>query len=182
LEEVFCDYTGLYIFGESYLYAYDYFLAPGSSARSAAYPRGGARVRFLLDAARKLGIEPDPVLFARWRDASTQIGYEADLMQITDAAVERTVSYLWSLTTARLKEFGVTPNDTLAVDRVLRNFCNGVPDGDGASLSEIVTAGWRYLRDQDGLPSEEDDPHFEMLNELMLKSIEVSEYRPRLST
>ena len=32
-----------------------------------------------------------PDLFARWRDSSSQTGYEADLIQITDEAVERCV-------------------------------------------------------------------------------------------
>ena len=181
LEEIFCDYTGLYIFGQSYLYAYDYFLAPGSGARSAAYPKGSARVKFLLQAADNLGLESDLLLFARWRDASKQIGFEADLMEITDTAVENTIPNLWSLATDLFQMLGLSPNQELVVERVLRNFVNGVPDRHGASLSEIVTAGWRYLRGYCGLPDEDDDRHFEMLNELMLKSIEVSEYRLRLS-
>jgi hypothetical protein len=108
-------------------------------------------------------------------------GPTAELGAITDTAVEATRDQLWAEADKLLNKRGVKkPNDTV-VDRVLENFERTVPYGEGASLAEIITAGWRYLRNRRGLPQETDDTMFDLVNELMLKSIEVSEYQLRVN-
>jgi hypothetical protein len=56
-----------------------------------------------------------------------------------------------------------------------------VPDGAGASLPEVIAAGWRFVRAKREL-LDTDDPNFDGLNELMLKTIEVSEYLLKVQT
>jgi len=180
LEEIFCDFVATFIFGESYLWAFEYFLVPGSNSRSQEYPSGEARIRFLIHAARQLGISADPVLFQRWRNPGVPSGSEADILSVTDGAVERSTPQLWQITTALLQQVGIAPPSPTVVTRVLRNFEHVVPDSDGASIAEVVTAGWQYLSLRKGLPKPNDDATFDLLNELMLKSIEVTEYRMRV--
>jgi hypothetical protein len=181
VEEVFCDFVGFYIFGEAYLWAFEYFLAPGSGDRNRYYPSDAARVRYLEMAARQLHITCDPSLFASWRSASYPSGRIGDLLRITDEAVERVVSNLWLKTQELLTQLGIRRTDETSTKRVLDRFDKGVPDGAGASLPEVIAAGWRFVRAKREL-LDTDDPNFDGLNELMLKTIEVSEYLLKVQT
>ena len=181
VEEIFCDFVATFIFGESYLWAFDYFLAPGTNSRSKEYPSGAARIRFLSLAARHLNISVDPRLFERWSNPALPPGHEADILSVADAAVDQSAQYLWQLTSALLHRLGVSSPNSSAIARVLRNFENVVPDCDGASLAEVVTAGWHYVLLRNGLPNPGKDSDFDLLKELMLKSIEVEEYRQRVT-
>jgi hypothetical protein len=180
LEEVFCDLFGLYVFGHAYLYAYEYFLAPGGGARAIGYPSATDRVQYLLDAAATLKLDVDPDLFAGWQPSSVRGGPDADVLSFADAAVARSVPPLRNTAFRLLRSKKVQTNRPEAVARVMTAFQAQVPDGEGASLAEIVTAGWKYLRAAGGLSSDGDRPEHDMLNELMLKSIEVSEFRLRV--
>jgi hypothetical protein len=179
LEEIFCDLFGLYVFGSSYLYAYEYFLAPGGEGRSPYYPSSGDRVRYLLDAAAALGLDVEAGLFDSWTEASIPSGSDGAILAIADAAVTRIYPDLRDLTFELLKGLAIDPPAAGAVERVLDALRQHVPDGEGATLPEIVTAGWRHLRERGGLSLDADAAEYHMLNELMLKSVEVSEFRLR---
>ena len=176
LEEGFCDCFGLYVFGEGYLCAYEYFLAPGEGKRSAIYPSALARVRFLRQAASELELKYNPVIFDGWIDSAPRTGSDAEILALADIAVEKTVLALRKRTFEFTRRRKVAAINEKAVDRVLSALKQRVPDSKGATLPEVVTAGWRYLR---GKPVMSDD-EYGMLNELMLKSIEVSEFRLRV--
>lgn len=180
LEEVFCDHFGLGVFGESFLYAYDYFLAPGGGLRNAGYPSACDRVRYLVEGARALAIEPEARLFTSWQDSTPRAALEIDVLFFADQAVSDSVALVRRTAFDILKAKAILPPDPAAVARVEAAFSSKVPDGDGATLAEIVSAGWRYLRRQGGLSLETDLDEHDMLCELMLKSIEVSEFRLRV--
>ncbi len=180
LEEVFCDLFGLFVFGESYLFAYEYFLAPGGGIRATGYPSATDRVRYLLDAAAVLKLDVDFDLFAGWQPSTVRNNLQTDVLAFADAAVARTVPSLRKLAFDLLKKKKVQRNRPKVVQRIMVSFQAHIPDGEGASLAEITTAGWKYLRGRGGLSSAEERLEHDMLNELMLKSIEVSEFRLRV--
>ncbi|MET4241534.1 hypothetical protein [Bradyrhizobium sp. RT10b] len=180
LEEVFCDLFGLFVFGEAYLYAYEYFLAPGGGARTMGYPSATDRVGYLQDAAGVLALDVDPDLFAGWQPSTVRDTLQADVLSFADAAVARSVPGVRKLVFELLAKRKVPRNRQHVVQRVMDAFKGHIPDGDGASLAEITTAGWKYLRDRGGLSSAEERLEHDMLNELMLKSIEVSEFHLRV--
>jgi hypothetical protein len=180
LEEVFCDHFGLGVFGEAFLYAYDYFLAPGGGTRAIGYPSARDRLRYLVEGARVLGIEPETRLFASWQDSSRKGALETDVLFFADQAVNDCVDLVRSTAFEILRHKAVQPPSAEVVDRVEAAFAAKVPDGDGATLAEVVTAGWRYLRRRGGLSLEADLQEHNMLCELMLKSIEVSEFKLRV--
>lgn len=182
LEEVFCDLFGLFVFGEAYLFAYEYFLAPGGGARAFGYPSAKDRVQYLLEAAATLKLEVDPELFAGWQQSSAPGEPDAQVLAFADAAVARSVPVLRNIAFRLLRSRKVQTNQPETVSRVIAAFQAHVPDGEGATLAEIVTAGWKYLRAAGGLSSDEQLAEYDMLNELMLKSIEVSEFRLRVDT
>lgn len=182
LEEVFSDVLGLYIFGASYLYAYEYFLAPGSTFRDRGYPSGTVRVAILKETAQELGIAFDPHLFDGWQAPPEKGHIEEEVLFFADEAVSRTVPIVRSLAIDHLKTCGVAPPDSAAIARIRANFAAHVPDGEGGTLPEILCAGWEYLREHGGLARDDQQPEYDMLNELMLKSIEVSEFLLRVKT
>jgi hypothetical protein len=55
--EFYCDFVGLYIFGESFLRAFEYLIAPTlSGQRSSSYPENRNRAKTIAVMAAKLGI------------------------------------------------------------------------------------------------------------------------------
>jgi len=180
VEEVFCDLFGLYVFGQSYVYAYEYFLAPGGGTRSPFYPSSVDRVGYLLRGAKRLDLDLEADLFTRWGQSQPRAGVDIDALAFSDAAVATVFPDLMKLTFALLMDKAVPVNREAVLVRVMDAFERHVPDDSGASFPEIVTAGWRYLRAKGGLSLASDRPEYEMLGELMLKSIEVGEYRIRL--
>ena len=181
LEETFCDLFGLYVFGASYAYAYEYFLAPGGGKRSPLYPSSSERIGYLLTGAKTLKIDIEPELFERWRQSTPRKGVDPDSLAFADEAVAEVFPGLMRRTFEILRDRQVEPPRTTVVDQIIAAFASQVPyDGD-ATFPEIVTAGWRYLRGKGGLSELGDLAECEMLGELMLKSIEVAEFRARLS-
>jgi hypothetical protein len=181
LEEIFCDMFALYVFGPSFAFAYEYFLAPGKGARSIAYPSSHKRVHYLLDGASTLGLDVDGAdLFANWRDSTTPGGVHGDVLLFADEAVDAMFPSARDLAFEILRQSNVPMCDANAIGRVRDSLEKGVPEGSGATLAEIVTAGWQHLRARGGLAGDDDQQELAMLNELMLKSVEVSEFKLRV--
>lgn len=180
LEEVFCDQFGLYVFGEAYVYAYDYFLAPGGGVRTAGYPSARDRVRYLLDGAKILGVAVDAALFSSWQESATRVSLDGEILFFADQAVDASVAKVRSLAFDILRSKDVACPEPAAIAKVDQAFQAQIPDCSGSSLAEIVSAGWRYLRRKGGLSTEADLAEHDMLCELMLKSIEVSEFKLRV--
>jgi hypothetical protein len=180
LEEIFCDMFGLYLFGPSFLFAFDYFMAPGGQGRAEDYPSDTDRVGYLQTGANTLGFADDAAIFIRWLDASPVPGPSASALALTDAAVRTMVPTVTARAFDLLAQAGVKPPNNLAVDRVLAAFDRQEPDGGGATLGEIITAGWRYVHREGGLTEDSRNEQYQMLGELMLKSVEVSEFRLRV--
>ena len=181
LEEIFCDLFGLYVFGASYLHAYEYFIAPGGGKRSPLYPGSTERIGYLIAGAKALKVDVEPTLFGRWRSSTPRKGVDPDTLMFADAAVDEVFPDLMKRTFEILRDRQVEIPRTSMVDQVMAAFAKRVPfDGD-ATFPEIVTAGWRYLRVRGGLSGADDQPEYEMLGELMLKSIEVAEFCARLA-
>lgn len=181
LEEIFCDLFGLYVFGPAYAYAFEYFLAPGGGARSPFYPNSSDRVAFMMQAAKAWAIDCDAGLFDRWKPSSPRAGIDMDVLSFADRATTEVFPELMKLTFQLLQDAGVAQPRAEAVVRVEAAFNRRVPDDGDATFPEIVTAGWRYLRERGGLAGDEDQANYHMLGELMLKSIEVAEFRARLA-
>lgn len=181
LEEIFCDMFALYVFGPSFAFAYEYFLAPGKSFRSVTYPSSHNRVNYLLDGAKTLGLEiKGEELFLNWQDSGTPAGIHGDILLFADLAVDTLFATVRDLAFEILKQSGVPMCDDAVIQRVETALADGAPDGGGATLAEIVTAGWKLLRAKGGLAGDGGQKELIMLNELMLKSVEVSEFKLRV--
>jgi len=178
LEEVFCDLFGLYLFGASYIFAYDYLLAPGGYDRNLGYPSDARRMDILREAALKIGIKIDDTVTRRWNVASCR-AEARNTASIVDAVAERIVPTMRYDLFARLSKLHVLLPDDKTVSAVQSAFERGEPYAKSASLAEIISAGWLYLRKKGGMAADNQREQYKVLGDLMLKSIEVAEYLER---
>jgi hypothetical protein len=181
LEEIFCDAMGLYFFGTSFLYAMEFFLAPGGGARSLTYPSDAERLRLLGIGSGTLGLSPSPPLFERWSDSVLQATQSKDFVVILDKAVSglsgRVINHAFALMRAK----GISTPDAARITTVIGAFDRGEPDTGTATLPEIVCAGWEIVRRDGGLAERRHRKRYRELGDLMLKSIEVAEFELRMN-
>ena len=178
LEEMFCDLFGLYTFGQSYLFAYDYLLGPGGSSTTLDYPTDKRRFELLNAAAAELGISVDPVLAQRWTTAGMRRS-ERSVSTIVDIAVDGLIPRIKEDLFHTLKSKDLFPPSAEVTNSVLKSFGHNEPYCDDATLGEIISAGWLYLRQNDGLAEAEQRRRYKVLGDLVLKSVEVAEYLDR---
>src|SRR5271166_239466 len=178
-EETFCDFVGLWIFGESYLHAFAYLLAPKQLwVRSVLYPNLVKRVDNLMTAAADYGVAVPADYKAEFEDLKTSFDrQQAFLLSLADAASSAVTNQLRTevknVLASRLKN-----NRTEAkVAEIFQDFEVVAPATNAGSIADIMNAGWRAFHDADlwkevpQIQSKE-----ATLNELILKSLEVYEY------
>lgn len=180
-EEMFCDFLGLALFGESYLSAFAYLLAPGVKERLELYPAMRTRAKNLVAAAQPQGyIVPDDYE-TTFDDDTYEIprGFGALdklKLKIADALFS-------SVATDLLKLAGEAApvelrRDTAEVARVLERFRRVVPAESARSVADIVNAAWIGYRDDhlwEAMPVLHSRRR-DVLRELVLKNLEVFEY------
>lgn len=178
-EEVFADFIGLRLFGESYLHSFEYLLAPFTGEpRSRDYPDMRMRAEFLLKAAARFSIST-PDRYVQRFDDSPGVPDPADefILQASDAATRESVDQILSL----VQSIGDTSNfphlsgekSHACLDRIRL----GVPAEEVDYIGDIVNAGWLAYRDETIIPVSQigERRRVDVLNELLLKSIEVAE-------
>ena len=146
VEEVFCDFVGLYIFSEFYLYAYCHILAPGGLYRDECYPDALDRVTYLRAAAHEWSITYPSNLFEAWQ-RSDQDDPETALA-LADEVVRRMISSVIEQVGLLLSGAEVPRTDEAKVAAIEAAVADSVPFGERARLSEILCAGWRVLERQ----------------------------------
>lgn len=181
VEEVFCDLFGLYLFGSAYLHAYDYLVAPGAALAILDYPSDGRRVRFLCEAAKAWSVPLDADFASSWRD-TTHYSEHQMMHEIVAEVVEEMVPTMRDMLFEEMRGRPIAlPREEKTLE-VGRSFERNEPFDGRASVAEIVIAGWRNLLAAGGLADGADRDRLRVLNDLMLKSIEVAEYRERTGT
>jgi hypothetical protein len=70
--------------------------------------------------------------------------------------------------------------DKSAQAEILTMFKRGIPSRHPRSLSDILNAGWEFVRTEGKTHDFAERPLFEWISELVLKSIEVLEFQRRL--
>lgn len=184
LEEIFTDFVGLKLFGESYLHSFEYLLAPSTGEfRWRDYPGLKTRAEFLEKAAAHFGIST-PTNYSRRFDNPAGISDPADrfLTDSSDAATSATIdSILACVDELSVKlQFPRTSNGKIA--QCLQCIRNGVPAEGMDYIGNIINAGWMAYLDATILPWSEtrDGRRIDALNEILLKSIEVVEFEARM--
>lgn len=180
LEEIFCDAIGLGIFSKSFLYSFEYFMAPGGSTRSFKYPSDLDRIKFLKIGCDKIGLPPDPALFDRWKESRLNDSMDKRIVKLLDQAVGQNAGGVIELALITLKSNGIASVDLNNVSRIEKSFERREPEDERGTIAEIVCAGWETLRTMPTVQIAKEHQEHKFVGELMLKSIEISEFRGRL--
>ncbi len=204
LEEFFCDFLGLYLFGESFLHAFTYFLSPNSPFDpSPNYPKVEIRIKKLLEACdqfrKRWGTEiytkptkltQEFVETEAFDSEGTlnqwQIAIDAVAGQLVPAVLKQIYVLARKSSWASLRDFSRNKANEIRDN----SFRWAVPASNTGSLANLMNAAWDVARDTrfwDRLPSLQNIGQSEsqqakdmVLHELLLKNIEVLEYEQKI--
>lgn len=175
-EEVFCDFMGVRIFGESFLYAYEYLVAPElGSNRTPVYPSSFDRAKFLEEAARSRGVSV-PADYAKQFRRETFRGTQRQrlLLSIADEVVGSTVADLANAAWTFCANVGVP--ELSSSDSAFKAIKLCLPP-ETARLSEVMNGAWRANLDESlwaEQPKRKKNKS-RILNDVVLKALEVME-------
>ncbi len=179
-EESFCDFVGVYLFGEAYLHAFAYLLSPTfSGQRSVLYPNLRRRAANLVRAARQYAVII-PSGYADLFDDQVEPAEDEPQRQLmlwlADACLEPIIGRAANKACDLLAAAGAPQRDVTEVERIRASFRLAVPAQNIRDLSSTLNAGWAAYHDTDlwkDIPQITDRTL--VLKELMLKTIEVFE-------
>ena len=177
-EELFCDFTGLNLFGKSYLFAFDYLIAPGlSSHRDPQYPRLQTRVSLLAKYAADLNFEITG--FAQRFNAEKYPGSEMSsfVVEMADQAVDKITNRLFHLARTEIESTLGRPFSDESEQHAQRCFRDGVPSEKIHTLGDLLNAAWTVFNSLE-LPQLENkgQSRTQFLTDLVVKSAENLEY------
>lgn len=185
-EEMFCDFLGVRLFAESYLHAFAYLIAPGTSGqRSVGYPNIKRRVLHLIDAAKHLDVNV-PADFAASFTPETEPTdpTTAFLVSIADTVTESCASDLLEKVTQFANSTNAPMRDHSKVSGIVDQFKKWVvPTPESETLPDITCAGWECNLDKNlwGHTHQIGRKDWgRVLRDVMFKSMEVSEIHERL--
>lgn len=175
-EEVFCDFMGVRIFGESFLYAYEYLVAPELGVRrTPLYPSSFDRAKYLEETARSHKVLVPADFAKQFREEAIRgTQRQRMLLSIADEAVRSSVADLADAAWTFCAKVGVpelSPSDSSFEAIAL---C--LPP-ENSRLSEIMNGAWRANLDE-SLWNEQPKRKANksrILNNLILKALEVIE-------
>ena len=184
-EEIFCDFFGLRLFAESYLYAFEYLLSPGfPGERSVLYPNMKRRVSYLEEASKAMNIEIEHKFTDCFRDADKPYNQQKELLVSTaDDVSASLVPDLMKLAQDFADEKAVPQRDSQKISEISKEFNIVIPTSRHHSLVNILNAGWRcYLNPElwKEIPQIKQEDRDRVLKDIMLKSMEVSETYERV--
>ena len=185
-QETFCDFFGLRIFRQSYLHAFSYLLAPNLGGyRSAIYPNMLRRVKNLVEAANTYRTPVSPGYENLFHDLSQPPDAAPQsifLLSLADDAFQSVLTKLIDLANDIVNAAALDEGGQDAVEKIYDDLrLHIVPARNPVALSDILNAGWKAFHDPslwDGKLDKEIRDR--TLKELLLKSIEVLEFKTRV--
>ncbi len=176
--ELYCDFVGLCIFGESFLRAFEYLIAPTlSGQRSNRYPENKNRAKIISETANKIGISIEGYDSNFKSDTQGKNKRENFLQDMADLGTNRTIDELFEVAKNHLAGRNIqSPNDQ-EVQKIKSSFERGIPYSAEAGLGSLVSAAWTYVENSKGsVNANLGREHQELVNDLVLKSAEIAEY------
>ncbi len=182
IEELFCDFVGLHLFGEGYLQAFRYLVAPGGGRRSLKYPQTKERARLLEQFGAALGIQISGYS-DDFMDGHESQGhpYEILVLRAADSVRDLYVNEMFSAAEKRVAEAGVPIPTQDEIGQSLVYFEHGMPTDKIGSIGSLITAAWRlYLDLSRRKSSKGSHSPIGYVSDLVLKSVEAFDFREEM--
>jgi hypothetical protein len=182
-EEMFCDFIGLCIFGEAYLYAFQYLISPGGGLRNPTYPSDRARISALMQACKPIGIKPPLTFQGEFDESDTSSDQRQQLLLvISDKASQALVPKLIKAAHKHCISKHIINRNKVVVERIFKSFTKVIPATGAESLANIINAAWKIFLDNKNYWAadyrktvENPEKRVDLIRELTLKSFEVFE-------
>lgn len=178
--ELFCDFIGVNLFGEAYLHAFAYLLAPGmSGVRSVDYPEMSTRINYLVLSAREYGVTCADSYLDLYSNVIDIDGDDTERkfwLELADQAVKSIVPELIKAADSIVRKSKISPFSEKKIEEILSRFAMIVPAQNSESLQNILIAGWRAFHNKELWKDVKKITDKDTtLKELILKTIEVFE-------
>ncbi|SMD06654.1 hypothetical protein SAMN06297251_12323 [Fulvimarina manganoxydans] len=178
IEEMFCDYIGLFMFGRSYLLAFEYLIAPGLKDRTVGtYPTTYDRAKMLNEEAANhdCSIVDYENHFVRKQNINpiNEFKYKA-----ADRLRNQFIPDIIRTAHDIISDAGISIPNSEKVEAAKKFFAVGMPVSNGFSIGEMVSAAWALFNDMEFTPltgSMHDKTNH--LSDLVFKSVEVQEFQ-----
>jgi hypothetical protein len=182
MEETFCDALGVHLFGNSYAYAFHYLLAPSlGGTRAIEYPTLAIRAQNIAQSLNldRIGFKNYP---SEFEEKQPSLADRDKFIVDAADAIAIAMSFQMYISAQRIicKRAQRFASDEEAVAEILVMFKHNVPARNPRALSDILNAAWRYVDEKAATHDESKRPLFEWVSELVLKSVEVLEYKTRV--
>jgi hypothetical protein len=181
--EYFCDFIGIGIFGESYLYAFAYLIAPKISKElNKSHPNARHRATAMIEASRTFGCTV-PVnfndLFKTQFDPlkSQEFGLEE-----SETISLSMIDFLITDVKLLLTEKKVLYSKSDHYEKIKSELLSVIPTSSANSLADITNAAWDvfFSLDSWNVLAKAESEKVALLNELTIKSFEILEIKQRL--
>jgi hypothetical protein len=190
LEEIFCDYIGIFLFGRSFLYSFRYLVAPSlGQYRPVSYPSLSNRARYMEHAANSFGLKEIEGFDIRSFSEKEPVLSPNDqfILEMADSVTEVLFSKLLDLVEqfhGKAESFAKGLTDEARTRNALRML---VPPHPVSSISALINAAWQVrlsLSEWDILKNISDEEKrarekIRILRDLTLKALEVFEFSRR---
>jgi hypothetical protein len=183
-EEIYSDFLGLLLFGESYLYAFKYLVAPRlSGRRDLRYPDTVVRAKILEAFSIKTGAESVPGYVDEFNsDDPHHQGFTALVCESADEVVQGLLSKLFDRVSATVGNSRILLPSKKALENAASAFRIGVPFDGEACIGDLINAAWRVCMNGDvAIFQRQGSNVVDYVSELVLKSIETYELRKHIA-
>jgi hypothetical protein len=182
IEELFCDVVGIFVFGESYLQAFRYLVAPAvSDHRSHYYPPMSIRVEFNADAFKTI-FNKDVNWFKECFTRKTDTDQRAPdlLLRMADNVTKKYFENIVQAVLNYMPLRSIEKYNESEVDVIYESFKKVCPVNKKYSIASILGAAWKLRLNIESLETEVRGDHkVSVLCNLVLKSFEVWELNVR---
>ena len=180
IEELFCDAIGVLLFGQSYMYAFDYLISPSVSGRRVGeYPNTQLRVKYIIDFANDIDIKLGDFA-SRFTPESFSGVESADfIIQMADAAVADMVKAIFNAARNYVDKNSSHKLVKGKEGKALACFELGRPTADVMSLGDLINAAWRVYNEPARAENLKDHgvELIPFLTDLVIKSAENFEFK-----
>jgi hypothetical protein len=185
LQEFFCDFVGLYIFGQAYLDSFDDLLSPSQSKeRDPQYPSVKERARALSRNMRRLSllqVRGFELRFSEQSLAADQSDQTRISLRLADEASSKLADQAAKRAFFLCRKRGLRPPSWNDAKRISKTFESGMPAEDTTGLGAVLNGSWLAFKSERFLPGQDDQKRIAYLNELTMKSIEILELKGLIS-
>lgn len=178
IQEMYCDFLGVRLFGISFLHAFQYFVRDIVPAARADYPTPIERATYISWYATRLELSVPGDYIASFEETEVDgVVQEQGVRSIDRLCIgEAREDFKEEIADAidNVAEDVLLP-DVDVVSSILKDFSLGRPSASPGLFSEVIEAGWLFYLSDPGMSGEK----FSNISNCLLKTVEVWELKER---